>query len=217
MARPLSSSQKSKWRKFGNFSVMAVLAPTTGTANLNFEVAGFSGTLKGLAAISSSAGTTVQDKTAGVDLYTMSSANTPYTGTPENPLFSYNYTAFNKIGLSAPISAFAGIIGTIPDGFNVAVACLRSAAIQSVIVASGPATLKYFKLIFCPTGAIQHVTVTAGPNDIKKLTTNSGGDGEMEFMHLGPGGPQIASGQNLTISFDSATGTHLVGIFLLEV
>jgi hypothetical protein len=176
--------------------------------------------MRGLAAISSSAGAKVQDITASVDLYTIAAANTAYIGTPSSPLFSYNYSAISKIGLSTSTTLFAGIVGTIPNGFQVAVACLRSTAAQSITVYSGPATLKYFKLIFTPQGASQYVTVSAGSNALKKLSVNqgtsSGAQAEMEFIHLGPGGPTIAPGDNLTITFDFSTTTYLIGIFLLE-
>jgi hypothetical protein len=223
MARPLASSQKAKWNKLENFSVMTVALTGTVVENLNFQVAGFSGTLKGLAAISSYPGATVKDQTRDTVLYTIYSSNTPYIGNPQNPLFSYRYTAFNKIGLGAPTTyktLFAGIIGEIPDGFQVAVACFRSSSAQSITVATGPATLKYFKLIFSPAGS-QFITVSTGYYDLKKLASQASGSsdsqGEMEFIHLGPGGPQIESGQNLTISLTYSTTTYLVGIFLLEV
>jgi hypothetical protein len=176
--------------------------------------------MRGLAAISSTAGAKVQDVTHAVDLYTITSANTAYTGTPSNPLFSYNYSAISKIGLSTSTTLFAGIVGTIPNGFQVAVACLRSTTLQSIAVYSGPATLKYFKLIFTPQGGSQFVTVSAGSNALKKLSVNpgtsSGAQAEMEFIHLGPGGPTIAQGDSLTITLDLSTTTYLVGIFLLE-
>jgi hypothetical protein len=220
MARPLSSSLKAQWRYLENFSVMTICVPNAGASNNNFLAAGFGGTMMGLAAISSTAGAKVQDITASVDLYTIAVANTAYIGTPSSPLFYYNYPVSNKIGLSTATTLFAGIVGTIPKGFQVAVACLRSTALQSITVYSGPATLKYFKLIFTPQGGSQFVTVSAGSNALRKLSVNpgtsSGAQAEMEFIHLGPGGPTIAPGDNLTIAFDLSTTTYLVGIFLLE-
>jgi hypothetical protein len=220
MARPLSGSQKSRWKNLGNFSVL-VVADSMSSTERSYEAAAFNGTLLGLAAIASASGINVRDVTSGTTLYTIANANTPYTGTPSSPLFSYNYTAYNKIGLSSNPALFAGIIGTIPDGFQVAVACFRSTAAQSITVASGPAMLKYFKLAFIPLGGGQGVTVSAGTNGVKRVFSSPGTSSNsqcgMEFIHLGMGGPFIPSGQNLTISFEVSTTTLLVGIFLLEV
>jgi hypothetical protein len=214
MARPLSSSQKPKWNHLYNFSVMTV--GLINTVAGDFRVAAFNGTLKGLAAISSTAGTQVKDITSATVLYTISAANTAYIGTPQSPLFSYSYPAFNKISMSDTISIFAGIIGTIPDEFSVAVACFRSAAAQSITVANGPATLKYFKLLFISSGAAQNITVSAGTTDLGKIYSGVNSEAEMEFIHLGPGGPTISAGQNITITTGTTAATYLAGVFLLR-
>jgi hypothetical protein len=221
MARTLATSSQPKWGKLKNFSVITVGIQNSSPSS--YQVAAFSGTLKGLAAISTTASANVRDETASINLYTISSANVAYIGTPTNPLFSYNYPALNRISLNSN-GVFAGIIGDIPDGFQVAVVCFRSAAGQAITVANGPATLKYFKLVFVYLGGGQEVSVRVGPTSptvVKRLvsggTSGVTSQAEMEFIHLGDGGVSIGDGQTLEVNLGLATTTYLAGIFLLGV
>jgi hypothetical protein len=119
MARAYSLGTIAKLDKLENFVMLSGQASSYSSQSLTY-VGG--GTLYILAAIGGENNSKVRDTTAGVDIYTMTNANTIYSAPSSSPLASYNYPAGNSVITVnstnfATLGAVAGFMGEVPKGF----------------------------------------------------------------------------------------------------
>jgi hypothetical protein len=119
MARAYSLGTIAKLDKLENFVMLSGQVSSNSSQALAY-VGG--GTLYILAAIGVTSGSKVRDTTAGVDIYTMTNANTIYSAPSSSPLASYNYPAGNSVvtvnsSNSIALGAMAGFMDAVPKGF----------------------------------------------------------------------------------------------------